>query len=211
MPRSKRQSEQMRRKSRQALLQAARTTFAERGYFQSKIADIAQAAGMSQGNVYWYFSSKEALLKAVLQDGVESLGELFERVATLDLTSDQKLDLLLKEYSAFARERGEFVNIFLSLLAHGGEPLMQDLGFDTPRIGQHYHQAISTIFLQAKQEGLLQEDPDPQILTMFYFGLFNGLMITYGQGWLEISPKTLRAAVPRLLGFPSEPKDQAVE
>jgi AcrR family transcriptional regulator len=36
---------------------------------------------MSQGNVYWYFSSKEDLLKAVLADGFEALGSLIEGAA----------------------------------------------------------------------------------------------------------------------------------
>jgi AcrR family transcriptional regulator len=36
---------------------------------------------MSQGNVYWYFSSKEELLKAVLADGFETLGALMQQAA----------------------------------------------------------------------------------------------------------------------------------
>ena len=66
-PRNKELSEQMREEARTALLAAGRQLFSEQGYFKSKVSDVARAAGMSQGNVYWYFSSKEELLKAVIR------------------------------------------------------------------------------------------------------------------------------------------------
>ncbi|MDN5743593.1 MAG: TetR/AcrR family transcriptional regulator [Nocardioidaceae bacterium] len=50
-----------------AFLQAARQTFAERGYFNTKISDIATAAGRSTGSFYNYYDNKEQLLVALLE------------------------------------------------------------------------------------------------------------------------------------------------
>jgi hypothetical protein len=36
---------------------------------------------------------------------------------------------------------------------------------------------------------------------MLFFALFNGLNLTYGQGWLELPPDVIRDAVYRLLGM----------
>ncbi|MFI0351258.1 TetR/AcrR family transcriptional regulator [Actinomadura sp. 9N407] len=50
-----------------AFLDAARQVFAEKGYFNAKISDIAKAAGKSPGSLYNYYENKEQLLEALLE------------------------------------------------------------------------------------------------------------------------------------------------
>ncbi|TMR05017.1 TetR/AcrR family transcriptional regulator [Actinomadura soli] len=54
------------RRTEAAFLEAARTVFAEKGYFNTKISDIAAAAGRSAGSFYNYYDNKEELLEALL-------------------------------------------------------------------------------------------------------------------------------------------------
>jgi AcrR family transcriptional regulator len=49
-----------------AFLAAAREVFAEKGYFNAKISDIAARAGRSPGSFYNYYDNKEQLLQALL-------------------------------------------------------------------------------------------------------------------------------------------------
>jgi AcrR family transcriptional regulator len=200
VPRNKEANEQMRAQSREQILTTARRLFAERGYFNCKVSDIASEAGMSQGNLYWYFSSKEEVLKAVLADGFETLGKLMEDVLARPGTSIEKLDTLLREYLVFGRERGEFVAIFMSLMAHGGVPLMHELGFDTVQIGMRYHQSLSIILAQGQSERTIIADIDPNLLAMFFFAFFNGLMVTYGKDWTSVPIELIQQAAFRLLG-----------
>lgn len=51
-----------------ALCTAALQAFAELGYDRAGVDDIARRAGVSTGNVYRYFSGKEALLEAAVDD-----------------------------------------------------------------------------------------------------------------------------------------------
>jgi len=200
MPRSKMVSEQMRAQTREKILTTARRLFAARGYFNCKISDIAREAGMSQGILYWYFASKEELLKSVLADGFETLGQLTETAANRSGTSREKLSALLDDYITFGRQKGEFTAVFISIMGHGGLPLLAKLGFDTTQIGMRYHQALSTILAQGQAEGVVLAGIDPNILAMFFFSLFNGLMITYGTDWLNVPDQYVRQAVLRLLG-----------
>ncbi|HUC56557.1 MAG TPA: helix-turn-helix domain-containing protein [Streptosporangiaceae bacterium] len=64
--------------TRERLLRAAADVFAERGYDGTRVADIAAAAGVSNGAMYAHFSSKADLLVAALQThGRRRLAEMF--------------------------------------------------------------------------------------------------------------------------------------
>ena len=58
---------------REAILDAAKRVFAENGFHQTAIADIARAAKLSYGSVYWYFDSKEALFQALSEREEQAL------------------------------------------------------------------------------------------------------------------------------------------
>jgi len=51
---------------RQAILDAAIEVFAQQGFNAATTDDIARAAGLSKGGLYWHFKSKDAILAAVL-------------------------------------------------------------------------------------------------------------------------------------------------
>lgn len=52
---------------RDAILRAAIDVFAERGFFNAQVADIARAAGVAAGTVYLYFRSKDDLLVSIFE------------------------------------------------------------------------------------------------------------------------------------------------
>ena len=56
---------------REAILRAATRVFARNGYFNSKVADIAAAAGVADGTVYLYFKSKEEILHSIFDRSVD--------------------------------------------------------------------------------------------------------------------------------------------
>src|SRR2546422_85623 len=53
--------------TRGGIVSAALRLFAERGFASTSIADIAGAAGITKGAIYWHFDSKDALFKAILE------------------------------------------------------------------------------------------------------------------------------------------------
>jgi TetR/AcrR family fatty acid metabolism transcriptional regulator len=69
---------------RDAILRAAIDTFAERGYFNAQVADVARAAGVAAGTVYLYFKSKDDLLISIFERSMrEGLND--SRAAVADL------------------------------------------------------------------------------------------------------------------------------
>jgi AcrR family transcriptional regulator len=72
-------------KRRDDILVAAKKVFSKKGFASTTIADVAKAAHLSYGSIYWYFDSKDALFHE-LMDGEERAlrAAIAERVATLD-------------------------------------------------------------------------------------------------------------------------------
>lgn len=67
-------------------MRAAIKVFASKGYFNSKVADIAGEAGIADGTVYLYFKSKDEILHSIfnramaefIAEGKKELGEMDE-------------------------------------------------------------------------------------------------------------------------------------
>jgi TetR/AcrR family fatty acid metabolism transcriptional regulator len=55
---------------RDAILRAAIDVFADRGYFNAQVADVARVAGVAAGTVYLYFRSKDDLLISIFERGM---------------------------------------------------------------------------------------------------------------------------------------------
>src|SRR5471030_460579 len=67
---------------REAILRAAIKVFAGKGYFYSKVADIAGEAGIADGTVYLYFKSKDEILHSIFDRSMEkAIADGLERLA----------------------------------------------------------------------------------------------------------------------------------
>src|SRR4051794_28014449 len=85
-----------------AILRAAIDVFAERGFFNAQVADVARAAGVAAGTVYLYFRGKDDLLvsifertmKEAIEDGRACVAPLASPVAQLAALARVHLDRL---------------------------------------------------------------------------------------------------------------------
>ena len=105
----------MRPSGQDALLEAARQEFSEQGFGSASIRDIAQRAGMSLSAMYHYYSGKQELLHAILDEGLDTY---FAACAeALSLVGDEPADRLSAVVAATTRFRAEHLarsNILLS-------------------------------------------------------------------------------------------------
>jgi TetR/AcrR family fatty acid metabolism transcriptional regulator len=69
---------------RDAILRAAIDVFANRGFFNAQVADVARAAGVAAGTVYLYFKGKDDLLVSIFERSMRD-GLAHGRAAVSDL------------------------------------------------------------------------------------------------------------------------------
>ena len=58
---------------RDAILRAATKVFAQHGFFQSQVADVARVAGVAAGTVYLYFKGKDDLLVSIFERSMKDV------------------------------------------------------------------------------------------------------------------------------------------
>jgi len=75
---------------REAILRAATAVFAEKGFFNSKVADIARAAGIADGTVYLYFKNKDDVLHSIFDRAMaEFISEGRREIASIEMPADK--------------------------------------------------------------------------------------------------------------------------
>lgn len=108
---------------REQILHAAMYVFAQKGFTRATNKDIAHEAGITPGLIYHYFDSKEALLKAIIEERspLRLLRSLSPEMLTLP--PETFLPLLLQQALAIV-EGEDFVNlmrVFLPEVIHNPE------------------------------------------------------------------------------------------
>lgn len=77
-----RRTKQEAQETRARLLDAAEALFHERGVSRTSLQDIAQAAGVTRGAVYWHFEDKVQLFNAMMERATMPLEEGFDAAAS---------------------------------------------------------------------------------------------------------------------------------
>jgi len=76
---------------RGAILRAAVKVFAQKGFFNSKVSDIAGAAGIADGTVYLYFKSKDEILHSIFDQAMDVFIEEGRKELELLSTPEERL------------------------------------------------------------------------------------------------------------------------
>ena len=78
-------------KTRQQLIEAARLLFVRKGYDETTMQEVAQAAGKGRRTLYCYYRSKKALLRAVVEAEMNRILEVLQAIVDKDIPADDKM------------------------------------------------------------------------------------------------------------------------
>src|SRR5436309_13900668 len=91
---------------RERILRAATDVFAQNGYFNAKVSDIAKAAGVADGTIYLYFDGKEDLLVNIFRDHTRSYLQSLERELAHVRRAEERIRIAIGHHLAtLGRER----------------------------------------------------------------------------------------------------------
>jgi TetR/AcrR family transcriptional regulator, cholesterol catabolism regulator len=107
------------RERKREILRAAAELFRRQGLQATGMRDIAAAAGMAVGNLYYYFEDKQELLAFCQEDALEGLLALAARVRALPSAPERKLRLMIVGHLGLLHEEtpGSLAHLEVSPLA----------------------------------------------------------------------------------------------
>ncbi|WP_326566396.1 TetR/AcrR family transcriptional regulator [Amycolatopsis rhabdoformis] len=114
---------------RAALIEVAADLFARKPYDEIYISEIAEAAGVAHGLLFYHFKDKRGLYLAVLQQALDELVDL-HRPREDELTREQRMRGLLRRHIDYRRAH---VHTMLAFIRAGGQDPEVDELFERAR------------------------------------------------------------------------------
>ncbi|MBO0796804.1 MAG: TetR/AcrR family transcriptional regulator [Ktedonobacteraceae bacterium] len=160
---------------REQIIDAALLVFAEKGFARATNREIAQRAGITSGLIYYYFKSKEELLRAALEERsplqitVQMGPEMLEQPPEVFLPQ-----VLMRVLGIVESER------FVSLIRIVVPEVMHGSGEVAPIALSVFQRVLAFLsrYLQAQVErGSVRGDLDPQMMAQFLVSHLIGLVI----------------------------------
>jgi AcrR family transcriptional regulator len=97
---------------RQAVVQQAAHVFAQRGYDQTSIQDLAEAIGLAAGGIYHYIGSKEQLLIRICDQLMDPLLERAREIAASGADPEAQLRAIVRLWVAQVVEHRDHMLVF---------------------------------------------------------------------------------------------------
>jgi AcrR family transcriptional regulator len=97
------------------ILEGALKLFSQKGFFATTMPQIAKFLGMSPGNIYNYFSSKEELAKAVITHSSKILGDEIRKVNEMPISAEEKIWRIVAIYFSMVKDQPEHIDYFLKV------------------------------------------------------------------------------------------------
>jgi AcrR family transcriptional regulator len=151
----------------ESILRTAAQIFAEKGYHQASIRDIARATGVSLSGLYYYFNSKEELLFLIQDHAFGTLLGNLERLLEGETEPLRQLRILMETHLRyFIANQAE-----MKVLSHEAEALTGDFRRRVNGQKRRLTEVAMEILTELRPDG----DVDPRVATFAMFGMMNWL------------------------------------
>ena len=184
---------------RTRLLRTAITVFAKNGFDKTTVDDIASAAGIAKGTVYYHFKSKEDVFLAIVAEGVEKFRATVEKETSSIEDPTEKLEKFITIQISYTMEYRDFFKVLLSEWWN-----MESRWSQNTRIMQDtYFVMIETIVAQGQKHGVFNRTLNTKAAAVSFFWLISSATLNwtvYKQTYsLEELEKTLHTLILRAL------------
>jgi AcrR family transcriptional regulator len=166
---------------KQQIMDMALRLFSERGYYEVTIADIAKELDMSVGNLYNYFSSKEALAKELLLYISKILGQEIRKINLMQISVKEKIEKIVRFYFETVQKRPELIDYFLRVYLSHKEVFKE--GCEGLICVSPFVTEIMIFFEEGVRSGELRDQDFFSAFGLF-MGYLGGMAFIKGEGML---------------------------
>ncbi|HED11495.1 MAG TPA: TetR/AcrR family transcriptional regulator [Caldithrix abyssi] len=168
-----------RQAKRERIVGAAITVFAQKGVANTKMIDIARAAGIGKGTLYEYFRNKEDIFASAYDTMNREMEQQIAAILSAEAHPARQLQMIF-DYSLdyFSREAVEFSSVMMDFWAEGirrKNPEMMGV-INLKEIYDRYRVIIAGIVRKGQEQGLFI-DVDAVSYASLAIGALDGLLL----------------------------------
>lgn len=193
---------------REQILSAARRCFIENGYHPTRMDDIARAAGLSKGGVYFHFKSKQEVFESIVKEEFDESMRFLDQVTSGDRPVAEKMQAIAGHYLEYFSKAPDAPRFFIVM----GEMALRDealakqlLEMQTAFVGQ-----ISKLLDQGVAEGMLRP-VDTQAVAALLKALLDGIEGLNALGFSLEAPALVGAGLDFVMNGLAKPQPAAPE
>ena len=173
---------------RTQLMEFATARFAQNGYHPTSVAEITDGLGVGKGVFYWYFDSKEALLRAILAEAQLDLRRRQHHAIAAAETPIARIQLGIRASIEWSVEHADTFRLFQ--FAATDERFTASL-----RTGEQVAVADAARHLDDAMAAEEIAKGDPELLAQAILGVHTQLVRLVHRGLLEPEPEVIDAIV----------------
>ncbi len=106
---------------KEQIIEASVRVFAQKGFYNAKVADVAREAGVADGTIYLYFKNKDDLLISLFETKMEEILQRFSAILELEAGAADKLLEFFKLYFRFIEDDPQLAEVFQVELRQSGK------------------------------------------------------------------------------------------
>lgn len=166
---------------RERILSAAVRVFAENGFYDTRVSDVAKAAGVADGTIYLYFRSKDELLISLFEDRLDKLLAFMEK--ELDSLPDAKAKLrrVIEMQLGLLEGERDLAEVITVILRQSTRLIKE---FAAPKFTA-YLDAIARVVSEGQAAGTFRRDLSPNVVAVAVFGSLDAVALTWALGRAE--------------------------
>ncbi len=164
--------------TRQQILDAAEQVFATRGVARTSLQDIAGAAGVTRGAVYWHFQDKADLFEAMLNRVVMPCESALEQALANppESTLSSLLEMVLVPFEALSTnaQTQRVFTVAMHYTEYTGDMAIAQQRHNDSLAG--FIEQMHSVMLRGQAAGQIRTDLDVKGAAIGLFALVDGLM-----------------------------------
>ncbi|MFO0562088.1 MAG: TetR/AcrR family transcriptional regulator [Polyangiales bacterium] len=163
---------------RERILRAAVKVFAKKGFYASRVSEIAKAAGVADGTIYLYFDSKDDVLESLFEDRTDRLLSVLRTELAKHEDARSRLRRLIELQLGLLEGQRELAEVITVNLRQSTRLLRQ---YGSKRFVE-YLELMASVVADGQKSGHFREDVSPRVMARALFGALDGVALTWALG-----------------------------
>jgi len=173
---------------RERILRAAIKVFARKGFYATRVSEIAKAAGVADGTIYLYFENKDDVLVSIFEDRITKLLAVLRSEIDGAETFDEKLRVVVERQLGLLEGQRDLAEVVTVNLRQSSRLLKQ---YAAPLFTE-YLDLIASVIALGQAEGIVDPELSPRIVATGLWGALDGIALTWALGGKSTKPEALR-------------------